>query len=151
MRIAKDSLSTALTELKRALPPDDVGDPGAWAHRVEQALSRLEQAVCREDATLETPDGNLLDIDGGQISSPGVDREVGRLHDELGTLFSEARELRRCLHQARDDTSFNGPAPEPWSGFRQRVTALVQALERCQHEENHLILETVNTDIGGGD
>jgi hypothetical protein len=150
MQVPRHSLLAALTELKRALPACDSGTPQEWAPRIMQALARLEQAVRRKEATLEAPGGELIDIDRGQIPSPGLDRHVDDIREELSALYHEASDLRRGLQHALEEAP-HGLSPEVNEDFRASVAALAKGLERCEQEEARLVLETVNTDIGAGD
>jgi hypothetical protein len=147
MRLKKGSLPATLLDLKQTLSGKDTGDPGTWFAHVAQALSGLDQAIRREDASLETPQGQLLDIDQGQIPSPGLDRQVGQLHDDLAGLVDEVRNLRGLLDQTRQ----NAAEQDDGNAIRQRLDTVVQALERYQQEEDRLVLETSTTDIGTGD
>jgi hypothetical protein len=136
MKAKQESIRAAVEELEHTL--DTTGDRG----RLDRALAGIEQAV-REHA--EALDGErLIDVENPRLPSPGVDRKVGALRQELGELLAQTRVLRDRLGQASGDTPDFGP-------LRARFRRLLRSFGQYEADEVCVILDTLNTDIGAGD
>jgi hypothetical protein len=151
MWVNKKTLAAAVANLERALGEDGGRAGRVWAARVDQALFGIEQALHRHDATLEPRDGAVVDVESGQAPSPGLDRRIARLHEELAGCLAEAGALRARVRKVLEGPAPDGLGPGTFDAFRRRAGALLDALGRYEREEAHVILETTTTDIGAGD
>lgn len=147
MQFPSDALAAATVSLEQALVEDARHGRRVWAARVDQALAAVEEAAYRQDRDLEFADGSIWDVSGGQSPSPGMDRRVHRLHDDVdGLLVWTARLRSRVRRLLEDDTAT--PTVEE---LRDRGLELLQALGKHERREARLILENATTDIGAGD
>jgi hypothetical protein len=151
MKTQTKPLSLVLADLQRAIDADRSGWGSAWAEQLEQALGAVEWSVHREDASLDAPGGGVVGVNSGQSFSPGLDRKVRQLHDDLNALLTETQELRHRLSQALDRTPQGRLSPRDFDELYNRAVALAETLKRCEQEQTRLILENVTTDIGAGD
>jgi hypothetical protein len=149
MKAKRDALLTAMAELERALAEHSGGRERAWAERVDRALAAVAQAVQRHHATLQAPGGGVVDVASGRVPSPGVDRQLAALYEELEGVLGEATALRARLQRALASAAAGEVLD--FALFRRRATALLEALGRYEAEEADLILDSVTTDIGAGD
>lgn len=161
--MAKDNLGKVLGELEQAVAAESAGQERAWAARVGQALAGLEQALARRAALLRSPDGRVVDVDRPLLPSPGEDRKAAGLQHELEGFLQQTQVLRTQAEAAaafrqdgRPDESAAAAAravvPVPdFGALRDSARTLVQAIRSHENAEAELILESVNTDIGGGD
>jgi hypothetical protein len=144
MSAKREDLLAAVTHLERVLK-HPAGPPGA-AH-LEQALANLEDVVSRHTATLRDPNALMgSDMDRPRIPSPGVDRQTRHLREELKGLLQDVRNLRTRVPLP--------DSPGAWgdhANLARRARKLAEALERYEDHEVHLILDSVNTDIGSPD
>jgi hypothetical protein len=130
--------------LERALGAPAEG-PGVWVARLEGALIAVQRAILSQASGLGEPGGGLVGVGADQAPSPGLDRRLGRLLDDLSGLLEESRALRAG---ARDAALGDARALD---GLRQRGRHLLGGLRRHEREEVRLVLESVTTDIGAGD
>jgi len=151
MRTKKETLSAAVANLERILVVDPTNRPQAWAARLEQALSAVEQGIRRQEGVLESPYDSLVAVSGGQAPSPGMDRRVNGLHDDLEGLLKETSYLRKQLHGALHGSSRREPETAAFNELGYRAATLLDALGRYEEEEAWLILENATTDLGAGD
>jgi ABC-type transporter Mla subunit MlaD len=149
MRARKETLSAAVTNLEQALRGAAPWSR-AWALLVEQALTSVEQAVRRQDTFLAATDGNVVDVESGLANSPGMERRLAHLHEELAGFLGEVDTLRKRVQRVLEGGAAEVP-PSPFDNFHRRAEALLDALQGYEQEEAQLIQESVNTDIGGGD
>jgi len=145
--IKKDVLPQTLASLEKAIAAQWEHEPQVWTARVDQGLSALEQAIWRHNAALESSDGNVTEVDSAQSPSPGMDRQIGHLHDGLTDLGQEVGVLRHSVREVLNAGGERGLSEE----LRDRIISLINALRHYNQEETRLILETTTTDIGAGD
>lgn len=150
MSMNRNDLPAAIDQLERALSARAGAREPGWRTAVDQALAGLEQTVRHHARTLMPDDGKLIDVDRPRIPSPGVSRKAGELHGELCRFMDESRALRARLNASIAAGTANSGDPD-LNTFLRRAKQLVEALQRYEDEEAHLILDSVNTDIGAGD
>ena len=159
----QEVLTEPIAKLERALAADFPGHEREWAEGVGNALVEVEHALGLHTALAETPDGLLTKVD---LTRPTSVRQVSELRRQHAELQEQTRSLEAQVHTAaqafepphsslaRAETL---PAPAPagtvpdFGQIRQTITQLLATLQRHQHEETKLLLESVNTDIGVGD
>lgn len=161
-----ETLKAAAERLEKVLDENKFGPDQGWTDRVDRALADIEQAVQVHASALQPADGRIVKVDRPRLPSPGVDRRAAALRQELDELLRETTELRAKVKGVAAAFGVNvnpsglaGALPvAPEAGalpdfgvFRQRVKHLADGLERYEEEEAHLILDSVNTDIGAGD
>jgi hypothetical protein len=151
MYLKKATLAEAMANLERALTAGTRNRPEVWAGQIDQALASVEQAVQRRDALVESPDEGIIDVDSGQAPSPGLDRSLDRLREDLADLLTEARMLRRRVRQILDGSTHEALGSDSFAGLRCHAAALLDNLALYEQQEAHVILETATTDIGAGD
>lgn len=151
MWISTGTLLSAMENLEQAIAPDPGRGPRVWAARVDQALFGVEQAIRGEGAVITAAADGNIDPGNGQTPSPGMDRRVDHLRDELADLLDEAASLRGQVRQVLEGISQNPLAPAVFTRFRSRIDDLLNGLGTYEQEETRLILETTSTDIGAGD
>ena len=149
MKAKKHAFLTAVAELKQALAEDSTGRERDWAERVDRALAGIVGAVQRHNATLLAPSGGVVDVASGQVPSPGVDRRLAVLYEELEGMLGEAAALRARLQRVLTSATA-GELPD-CTLCRCRAAELLDALDRYETDEADLILDSVTTDIGAGD
>lgn len=144
MVIKSDDLCAAADELERVLGQGAAGAAGQQAV-AERALLRLEEIVRRHAGSLYNSDG-LVTVDRPRLPSPGVDRQTAELRQQLESLVRDLQELRSRVPAA-------GPsgAGIDHASLVARARQLAEALRTYEDREAHVILESVNTDIGAGD
>ena len=142
MRARNETLSAASAALEQALAVGANPTPG-WAVQVEDALSRVERAAHRQDAGLYAPTGGAVDIDSSQTPSPGLQRRLDSLHDDLGSLQARARTLQGLARHAPERTAA--------VDLHRHAAALLDAVRRYEREEARLILDSVTVEVGAGD
>lgn len=149
MNITHHGLPAAMDNLERALEAGMADGPRVWAAQVDQALAEIERTADRQDAALELPGGGLVDIDRGQSPSPGMDRQVERLHDDVASLLGEVRGLRRRVRRLLEVGEPDGH--RDLVSLYSRTAALLDEFARHEKEQTRLVLEIASTDIGAGD
>jgi hypothetical protein len=106
-----------------------------WAHGLARALERAETALAYHLAALEEPEGDFdnLRIDAEQAAAAFTDRA------------SSARRISGSTNQAswREIPDFGI--------LRKRANELLDRLRDSCAAELRLVMDGVNTDIGGGD
>jgi hypothetical protein len=159
-------LLTATERLERTLGEGAPGRERDWAREVDDALAGLEQAVRQRAATLIGRDGSVVKVDRPRLPSPTVDRQAAHLRQELDDILGQLGALRLEVQGASQ--AFGGTLPPTpttgalpaapragavpdFGGFRQKAQGLVEAVRRYEEEAAHMVLESVNTDIGAGD
>jgi hypothetical protein len=143
MHSQPESLSAAAADLERTLQAPI--DPGTWAAHLEESLARVQKAILSNARGLEVPGGGLVDVGADQSPSPGLDRRVERLLDDLGCLLEETRSARASAHHAAEG------APLALDHLRDRSQQLLEALRKHEQEQARVVLESVTTDLGAGD
>lgn len=155
-RRSDEALIGALDQLRHALEADVPGHEREWAEMVKDALAHLELALRQHMARAETPDGVFSEVDD---TRPTLARQADELCGEHEELLKRVLALRDQVHQA--GAAFQ-PAGGPtakmdavgipdFGALREQALQLLAALRQHQEEENKLVLESVNTDIGVGD
>lgn len=137
MTAKSDPLSTALKRLEQSAAAKAEGRD--WTSDVEQALAATEQALRQRKQPLRPPDGKLVDVERPRLPSATVDRRAAHLRKDVDVLLRDAEELR-------SRAATGDPA-----AIRQRVQELAEGLQQFIDHEAKLVLQSVNTDIGGND
>jgi two-component system cell cycle sensor histidine kinase/response regulator CckA len=136
----RDMLLMLAKRLEQALAADT--PPLDWLERVGLVLERVEQMLEQHLAEIAAPDGVFADIDQTKQSEA---REIERLRKSYGKFVEQAHVLKADVDQAKRSKSHAKPS------LRERLRQFVADLEAHRQEEVNLVLESVTTDIGGGD
>jgi hypothetical protein len=141
MSAKTDNLVAAVAELEHVLDETAGARGPDQSARLGHALGALEEAARRHARVLHQPDGLVGAVDRPRLPSPAVDRETAHLAQELDQLLHDIRELRGRAPQTGADHA----------ALFRRARQLAEALERFEAREAHLILESINLDLGAGD
>jgi len=136
----RDMLLMLAKRLEQALAAD-ASQPD-WLERVGLVLERVEQMLEQHLADIEAPDGVFADVDQTKRSEG---RDIERLHKSYGQFVQQAHDLKAEVDRVKQGKSRAG------SFLRERLRTFVADLEAHRKEEVNLVLESVTTDIGGGD
>jgi hypothetical protein len=139
-------MSHIAAPLEQALAPAPAEAPPIWIARMDRALAGVEQAASGRRSSFAKE--NKLSEVSDLIPSPGLDRRLGRLRQELGTLVEEAGAIREAMRQEVEKPRV---AAASLRRFHRRAARLLLGLEQYELEEGRLLLDSVNTDIGAGD
>jgi hypothetical protein len=162
IRTTTDVLLLPCDELALALSAEFVGRELDWADSVSSALAALGRGLRQHTALAERADGIYAKVD---LTRPTLIRHINHLRREHPELMAEVRNLQE---QVRDVTLAFQPrqamlalgalpavearAPVPdFSAIRERGEQLLARLHRHEEEEDMIVLESVDTDIGTGD
>jgi CheY-like chemotaxis protein len=158
----RDVLLMLVKRLEQALAADWATKEGAWLERVLLVLDRVEQATRQQLLDVDSPDGPL----DGFRETPSQDRRMEAVRAKYADFVQQAmalkKDLQKLSHACRSITQDPGerlglpePVEEPvrldMATIRQRVERFRRDLEKHRQDEINLILESVTTDIGGGD
>jgi hypothetical protein len=113
-----------------------------WKERLEDVLARAEDVARRQGAELMNPEGILNETDRPRLPSPAVDRKVGGLRRELAQILEEIHALRTAVPAAEAVLS---------DDLLRRGRKLVASLGRYRNAETHVVMGSVNLDLGAGD
>lgn len=140
--IEKDPLRVAAWQLKETLAMPRQESDRAWLDALRNMLTKLDGELFRHKAPSEKQLLQPVDPTNRQ-QSPRLAREVQALRDELASLSGK---LNALLAEA-------GPAcdRDAIADLHLGAQELLQAIERLQATENHLVLETAMRDTGAGD
>jgi hypothetical protein len=140
----KDNLPAVVAVLERILEGPAVG--AASSPILDQALARLEEVVRHHASMLYQPGALIDDAERPRLPSPGVDRKIAHLGEELELLLRDIQDLK-----ARTPVPGQRQASADYAGLLRRARQLALALEQFNDKEAHVILDSVNTDLGAGD
>jgi PAS domain S-box-containing protein len=158
----RDVLLMLVKRLEQALAADWLRNEGAWLERVLLVLDRVERAMRQQMLDVDSPDGPL----DGFRETPGQARRIDTVRAKYADFVRQAADLKkdlqklfqalRCITQ---DPSERLGLPEPLeepvrldvATIRERVERFSRELQNHRQDEINLILESVTTDIGGGD
>jgi hypothetical protein len=132
MGVKDDPLGSVVEQLERCADDTD-------AACIEKVLANAETVLRQRKAPLRPVDGKLVEVERPRIPSPTVDRRASGLRKDVDDLLREAEELRSRAATA-------DPA-----AMQQRVHELAEAIQAFIDHEAKLVLQSVNTDIGGND
>jgi hypothetical protein len=152
----KDTLSVALDRLGAAIDKPVPGQERNWAIGAGAALASVESALRLYRASAKDPNGSFSEID---ITRPSLAREADDLRLQQELCLTEILALRQEVQAAAQ--AFQ-PMPERSSSpavktvcdfgdLRQKAEQILTTLEDVKGAEAKLVLESVCTDIGGGD
>jgi len=151
-----DFLDRSLEVLRHALASDFPGRERQWAQSVGEALTRIGKTLGQNLELAKAHEGPLAEVDD---TRPTLSREADALcmeQDELlGQIVALREEVRlaaEAFQHSTDSARTATLASVPnFGAIRQRGDQLLTGLERTRETESHLVLESVNTDIGVGD
>jgi hypothetical protein len=154
----RDVLLMLVKRLEQSLAADWVGREAAWLDRVVLVLDRVEQAMRQQ--VLEG-DGHADELQG---TPPGQARRMDGLRAKYGEFVEQAMALKEDLQQLshglrsfsklandRAEAAVAAPVNLDMAATRQRIERFRRQLEQHRQEEINLVMESVTTDIGGGD
>ena len=160
-RASFDALSLSIEWLGRTLTADIPGHEREWAEEVGYALANIHKGLRQHLAVVYAPDGALAEI---EKLRPTLSRQVIELRRQQERLLGQCAALREEVERAAAAftpgmETFDRSAAEPaenggvadFSGIRDQAGQLVSNLQEAKATEASLLLESVNTDIGGGD
>jgi CheY-like chemotaxis protein len=158
----RDVLLMLVKRLEQALDGDWVGRERAWLERVIAVLDRVDQVMRQHAFEVEAPDGPWE----GAEWTPTGSRRSKELHAKYADLLERAKslksELQRMLlaltgitgtpaEKSGPPPAVEGPVALDIGKVRPRLEQFRKDLENHRQEEINVVLESVTTDIGGGD
>lgn len=151
----QEPLLLLVDKLELALEAKFGGREKKWTEDVERALQEVEAALPLHMADLESHDEIFPPLDDPEEARgmPLSPRRMRKLRQEHTDFVWWAKGLRRSLHALR---GYWQPHALPGlearlRDIRHRGRYLVARLRRHQEAESDLLLESLVTDIGGGD
>jgi hypothetical protein len=132
MSVKTDPLGNVVEQLQQCAA-------GADAACIETVLANAETVLRQRKAPLRPVDGKLVEVERPRIPSPTLDRRASGLRKDVDDLLRETQELRTRAATA-------DPA-----AMLQRIHELAEAIQSFIDHEAKLVLQSVNTDIGGND
>jgi hypothetical protein len=141
MYLQNDLVMGAAEELRQALTENAAARGREWALHMGHSLSDVEKTLCQHKGDFGTDDDTFGENQRGLLPSPGVQRKIEGLRQELGELIEGVRILRVDLGAGQDTVA----------GFAQRAHHLLHALERLERGEIDLVQQSITPDIGAGD
>lgn len=150
-----ERLKQSMTCLERALSAKTAGREYQWSASVADALDQMRDAMQSRPAAPASSD--VVDQ-----TRPTLKRQADSVCREYADCIVRADalhgEIQRVSHTfapkdragARDDAGKVEAIPD-FADLRQRAADLLNCLQHVRDEEAHLVLESVNTDIGVGD
>jgi PAS domain S-box-containing protein len=157
----RDVLLMLAKRLEQALAARWTGNEGAWLESMLVVLDRVERATRQELLDVDSPDGPL----DGFRKTPSQDRRMEAVRAKYADFVQQAMALKKdlqklsqALHSITQNPIPGGQAEhveEPgrldMATIRERAEQFRRELENHRQDEINLILESVTTDIGGGD
>jgi hypothetical protein len=125
-------------------------------------LDRVEQATRQQLLDVDAPDESLDEY----RKTPSQDRRIEAVRAKYADFVQQAMALKKdlqklsqALHSITQGPDERPGLPEPveepvrldMATIRQRVERFRRELEKHRQDEINLVLESVTTDIGGGD
>lgn len=163
----RDPLLNLVDNLEQAVEAKLGGRAQEWVQKVERAVDALESALPEHSAEVERSDSPLVSFSGPVKGAlPPNAKQLRRLRQDHADFTWWTCKLRRDLKKVR--TRLQGTV-EPLDGqrrnrdqepsetetrlrnLRHRARYLVACLKHHREMETQLLLERVNTDVGGED
>lgn len=121
---------------KELLGLDDLlNGPADWS-MAEMLLARVEESI-DQHMRFEEEGGYLSDV---VRRAPRLERTIERLHGQHNEIRARLRGLR---HRVLDKVATEL--------FRAELAEWLRLVHEHEHAENQVVLESLGTDIGGGD
>jgi hypothetical protein len=162
----REPLLALVDNLEQALEAKLTGREQQWVVGVERALAAVEAALPEHSADLETQDGLFSTLsDPDKNSSPGF-RKIRKLRQEHSDFLWWVHGLQKSLKGLRNRMRLPPESKErqvhlrletlngvnvKLRDIRHRARYLVIRLKRHREAETKLLLESLTTEIGGGD
>jgi hypothetical protein len=151
-----DRLTGSLDRLDKALDINVPGNEWHWANTVENSFAQVESALREHRALARSPNGILSGVDE---TRPSMARQADTLRNDFDHLVAQIlvlrKEVRRAAEAFRPPSDLGGKAAggeiPDFGAIRQQAKTLLAALQQDMGTELCLIMDSVNTDIGGGD
>jgi len=152
--IKGDALDLSLEYLRDTAAKEVPGHEREWSESVEEALGLLEAALRQHRSAAKSPDGPLAEVDE---TWPTLARKADHLRIDLDKSLGEIVTLRKELKRIADSFQPGTGAPRQtlktevpeFTAIRQQVNGLVDRLEQDKETEARLVLDSIDTDIGG--
>jgi hypothetical protein len=158
----EDPLVAQIDRLSHALGAEIPGRERMWAESLDKVLADVERALQQHMMTAQDPDGVFAEVDE---TRPSLARQAGQLRQDHDGLLGQCLALREAVRQAAGAFSFAVPTSLPTPGsatrsdqnvpdlgaIRRQAEQLRDALRQNLQAETHLVLDSINTDIGVGD
>ena len=155
----EDMLAPQIDRLSHALGAEIPGRERTWAETLDEALAGVERALRHHMMTAQDPDGVFAEVDE---TRPSLARQAGQLRQDHDGLLGQCLALRQDVRRAAGAFSFAVPTflPTPGSAtrsdqnvpdlgaIRRQGEQLRDALRQNLQAETHLVLDSINTDIG---
>lgn len=157
----QEPLSDGTALLSQTLAERTPGREREWARSLAQALAQAGLDLAQHVASLEEPGGDFAKLEMGSAAKQTTDicqaqreilKECGRLRieaEQAAAVFTDCATATKAID--RRATSGNSRAIPDFGVLRERVEELLNRLRGSCAAEVRLILDGVNTDIGGGD
>jgi len=137
------------------------GRERAWAHSLAHALELAGAALAQHVAALEGPEGDFAKLETGSAvrQAAGICQSQRKILKEWSKLQTDA-ELAAAVFTDRTNTTrrmsgsadqANSKAIPDFGVLRERAAELLDRLRDACAAEIRMVLDGVNTDIGGGD
>lgn len=157
----QEPLSIGTELLSRTLAERAPGRERDWARSLAQSLAHAGSALGQHVASLEEPGGDFAKLEMGSAAKQTAEicqaqrellRECGRLRIEAelaAAAFTDSATATKSID--RRAASGNSRAIPDFGILRERAEDLLNRLRASCAAEIRLIMDGINTDIGGGD
>jgi hypothetical protein len=162
---SRDPLLHIVDNLEQALEAKLTGREQEWTQGVEKALAALEKALPAHSAEMERGDSPLVSLTGPVKGAlPPNAKHLRRLHQDHSDFTWWTRKLHRDVKTVRSRlqghekptarqtlTRANEPSETDirLRNLRHRARYLVASLKHHRDTETQLLLERMDTDVGG--
>jgi hypothetical protein len=149
-----DALDLSLEYVRDTAAKEVPGHEREWSESVEEALGLLETALRQHRVAAKSPDGPLGEVDE---TWPTLARKADKVRIDLDKTLAELLSLRKELKRIADSFQPGTGAPKlaaktevpDFTALRQQVNELVERLKKDKEAEARLVLDSIDTDIGG--
>jgi hypothetical protein len=157
--IKEDPLAVQTDRLSQAVHASDRGRERNWSESLDEALAGVERALRRHMMIAQDPQGVFAEVDE---TRPTLARQASRLREDHERLLEQCLAIRKELRRPTGEFSFAAADSLPIPGspkrsneiipghgeIRQHTEKLCDELRVNLQSETHLVLESINTDIG---
>ena len=144
-RKSGDALDQSLDQFQQTLARDPAGHEREWAGAMGEALERVTRALRQHLATAAGPQGLYAEVDSAR---PELTKQTDDLGHEQGEHLRQIRALREEIHRIAEDSPL-AISTSDLGAIRALGEQLLAGINQTQQAETSLVLESVNTDIGG--
>lgn len=143
-----EPLTFAAEQLQAALDAQAEGREAEWARRVRDALAQVEAALRQHRANAKAPDGLFSEVDENR---PTLAKQADELRNDHDEFLKQVRALRDESQQLAGPPAPSLQPADDRDALRQLAEKFLNDLRQTKEAELKLVLDSVNTDLGGGD